>query len=286
MSDEFEDELAESEPWEEEYVSDHYVGEAEDVLFALINENPDKVYYERQLQVRFEKDFYHWITSRALDELVDQKIIQSDTLPMKLGKQRGAEGRAASAKIRFFFSNKLRYWKRKANATLKIVSAYSEPGFTRGLGRQAEMLFDAALPKEGFIPVAENVREYEGRKWEESEHDLDRIFVRDGVAYGAEIKNKLAYIDGKEFTTKLRMCRHLRLRPLFIARMMPKAYITTVHRNGGFSLIFKYQLYPFGAENLARTVRRKLELPVDCPAAIERGTIKRFLKWHERHLPA
>lgn len=47
-------------------------------------------------------------------------------------------------------------------------------------------MFDAALPRGGFVPRGWNVREYAGRRWNETEHDLDRVFIRDGVAYGAE----------------------------------------------------------------------------------------------------
>ena len=141
------------------------------------------------------------------------------------------------------------------------------------------MLFEAALARAGFMPVAQAVREYKERKWTETEHNLDRVFERDGVAYGAEVKNTLRYIDAKEFSIKLRMCEWLGLRPLFIVRMMPKVYNWTVIKNGGFSLIFEYQLYPFGSEEMARMIRTRLGLPVDCPSAIQVGTVQRLLNW-------
>jgi hypothetical protein len=68
-------------------------------------------------------------------------------------------------------------------------------------------------------------------------------------------------------------------------RMAPKTYIHLINEAGGFALIFKYQLYPFGAEELVKRVREEMSLegmgfPVDSPKAIEAGTIERFLKWH------
>lgn len=273
--DDFDDE--DREPWlGEEETEDRYADEAAATLEAFINANPQQVFFERQLQVRFEKQYYHWITSRVLNELAQEKLIRSEWLAMNV---RGAP----STRIRFFFSTRLRYWRRRAKDVLKIVATYSQVEFTKALGCQAEMLFDAALPKEGFIPVAQNAREYGGRRWEETGHDLDRIFVRDGVAYGAEIKNKLAYIEGKEFLIKLRMCRYLGLRPLFICRMLPKSYIYKVYGEGGYGMVFRHQLYPFGSEALGRTVRETLGLPVDCPTAIWSGTITRFLRWHLRN---
>ena len=89
-----------------------------------------------------------------------------------------------------------------------------------------------------------------------------------------------------ELIAKMRMCAHLNLRPLFIVRMAPKSYIEMVRRNGGFTLVFKHQLYPHGHARLAERVREELGLPVDSPAAIQDGTVQRFLKWHLRHLPS
>ena len=65
---------------------------------------------------------------------------------------------------------------------------YSDSMFTRALGHHGEMMFDAALPTEGFLPKAKKVRAYAGREWLLTPHDLDRVYERDGIAYGAEIK--------------------------------------------------------------------------------------------------
>jgi hypothetical protein len=162
------------------------------------------------------------------------------------------------------------------------VRGFSTPEFGRALGHQGEMLFDAALPTKGFLPRAWNARAWNDREWTETAHNFDRIFERDGVAYGAEIKNTLVYIPSDELDIKLRMCEYLRLKPLFIVRMAPKNYIQEVQRRGGYTLVFEWQQYPFGAGALAERVRRELSLPVDCRARIEDGTVQRFLAWHEK----
>ena len=64
--------------------------------------------------------------------------------------------------------------------------------------------------------------------------------------------------------------------------MAPKNYIQEVQRRGGYTLVFEWQQYPFGAGALAERVRRELSLPVDCRARIEDGTVQRFLAWHEK----
>jgi hypothetical protein len=161
-----------------------------------------------------------------------------------------------------------------------LIERYSTQTFVRALGNQAEMMFDAALPTVGFMPKAKNVSSWSGRTWEETDHDLDRVYERDGVAYGAEMKNTLDYIERKELEIKLAMRTHLGLKPLFTVRMLPKNYIEMVRAAGGFSLIFKWQLYPYGHADFAREVRQQLELPVDCPQTIKEGTVRRFLNWH------
>jgi hypothetical protein len=164
-----------------------------------------------------------------------------------------------------------------------LVQEYSDPVFTQALGRHGEMMFDAAMATGGFLPKAKNVRSYAGKTWTQTDHNLDRVFERDSIAYGAEIKNTLPYIPPRELAVKITMCQHLGLTPLFIVRFAPKSYIEDTRRQGGFTLLFKYQLYPFGYADLARRVKTALNLPVDCPRAIEDGTIQRLVTWHLKH---
>jgi hypothetical protein len=76
------------------------------------------------------------------------------------------------------------------------------------------------------------------------------------------------------------MCRFLGLRPLFIMRFAPKTYVNYLWRAGGFGLLFKDQLYPFGNETLADQVRAELRLPVHCPPSVPDGHVQRFVNWH------
>jgi hypothetical protein len=56
------------------------------------------------------------------------------------------------------------------------------------------------------------------------------------------------------------------------------------HQAGGFVLRFDWQLYPFGAEAFAQEIHERLGLPVDCPRAIEAGTVQRLLNWQSKNL--
>jgi hypothetical protein len=84
-----------------------------------------------------------------------------------------------------------------------------EPDFTRAVGHYCEMLLDSALARASFMPVGKDVSEWNGVRWTESGHNLDRIVVRDTIGYGVEIKNTQNYIPHDELRIKIRMCKHL-----------------------------------------------------------------------------
>jgi hypothetical protein len=194
-------------PEEEVPPRDNFVDQAKEALRQFFVQRPESVFYQRQLQVIFEKSYFHWVTVRALSELVADGAIAAEPLPFP-----GSEKSAGS--IVFYRATTCRYWKRKADEVLKLVSRYSDSSFTSALGAHGETLFDAALPTVGFLPTGWKARSYRGTEWKETKHDLDRIFERDGIAYGTEVKNTLGYIEKKELEIKVRMSKHLGLRPL------------------------------------------------------------------------
>lgn len=132
--------------------------------------------------------------------------------------------------------------------------------------------------------LGRNSREYRDRVWTQSDHDMDFIFERDGIGYGIEVKNTLGYMEHDELRIKIDLCRHLGIRPVFAARMLPKTWVNEMVNAGGFALIMKYQLYPWTHRELARRVREQLGLPVDSPRALQEGTMQRFVSWHERNV--
>jgi hypothetical protein len=254
---------------------DSFVDLAKEDVKKLFSKESESVFYQRQLQVIFEKEYFHWVTVRALSELVQEEILAAEVLPLP-----------GTGTITIYRSIGYRYWKRDADEIVKLVSRFSDSAFTSALGAHGETMFDAALPTVGFMPTGWKVRSYGAAGWTETGHDLDRVFERDGIAYGTEIKNTLSYIEKNELEIKIKMCKHLGLRPLFIVRMAPKSYVNLVAEEGGFTLIFKYQLYPFGQKAFADEVKARLRLPTDSPKRIEHGTGKRLLDWHLKKLKA
>lgn len=258
---------------EAERPRDLAVDDAKRAVLAKLREDSERVFYRQQLEVILESEFFHWITGKALNELEAEGRLKADLV---------ATTKATKIKVYRLPGN--RYWKRGASELAGIVRRFAEGALVTALGHHGELVVDHALSCAGFTIAAENVTRIEGRRWEDTEHELDRIYARDGVLFGAEIKNTLKYIPQAELEIKLAMCQVFGVVPLFVARMMPKDYINRVVRAGGFCLVLKWQMYPFGFEDLARQIRDELDLPVDCPRRLQAGTTQRLVSWHERRL--
>jgi hypothetical protein len=252
---------------------DHKIDEAKTALMSrYFPDDGTRVYYARQLEIWLERDFYHWITKRALNELAAERKIKFDI------------AKAGHHTAHFYCSRRHRYARRQMNETLDLIAEFSDPIFTRALGKHGELLADAGFARTGFRIMQSKVREVDGKRWTATNHDLDRLIQREGVRYGVEIKNQLGYIDQTEFQTKLAMCQHFGVRPMFIARMMPTNYNHQVIQAGGFVLLFGNQHYPLMADGLAKRVRQKLDLPVLSLSELPEKTLQRFEVWHEKQL--
>ena len=128
------------------------------------------------------------------------------------------------------------------------------------------------------------VKEYKGKKWRKTGHDLDFIFIKDGIEYGCEVKNTLGYIDKDEMDIKLEMCSFFQVKPLFIMRYAPKSYIDLIYENKGFTLLFKTQIYELSQLDLVNKIIEVTGLPVICSSGIPDGIIDRFENWHKKNV--
>lgn len=258
----------------EERPPDPHEEEAIDALRTFFAERRDRVFYSRQIEVLHEDRWFHWVTNRALRTLIALGAIHSEEQDLRFG-----------GTVTLMWHPSLRYHKRQAGRVVSLVEEYSNPDFGRALGHHGEAMVLDAFARKQFLLLGREVRAVGSRRWTSSAHDLDFVFQRDGVPYGVEVKNTLGYPDSDEIAVKVEMCRELHVRPILAVRMMPKSWINEIREQGGFSLILKYQLYPWGHLDLAKRVRGSLELPVDAPARISDGTMERLLRWHSALSP-
>lgn len=252
---------------------EYRIEEVCETLKAFFEQRKEEVFFARQVQVLFEKRYFHWLTYRALRELEAFDVIRSEERVLKTG-----------GVITLYWHRSFRYFRRAAQRVVSLVEEYADPNIGGALGLQGE-----AMALDGFaslqcIMEGRDVNHYRGAVWSESDHNLDFVFLRDGIAYGVEVKNTLGYIDKDEFDIKIRMCEVIGLVPVFVVRMLPKTWIFELEQKGGFALVLKYQLYPWAHRELAKRVANELGLPVDTPRRLEEATMRRFLNWHQRKL--
>jgi len=257
----------------EDFASDEHEIEASERLRLFFDKNRNRVFFSRQLEVIHEQEFFHWITSRAIRQLEAEGVIKSEKRQLRTGTL-----------IKLIWHKSYRFQKRNAKSLVSLVEDYSDPNIGAFLGLHGETMVLEGFARHQFVMRGRNAREHDGKLWTMSNHELDFIFERDGVAYGLEVKNTLGYMDQEEFLLKIELCRSLEIRPIFVCRMLPKSWIYKLGIAGGFALILKYQLYPWTHHQLAKRVALELGLPVDAPRALAEGTMERFLKWHMKHL--
>lgn len=138
----------------------------------------------------------------------------------------------------------------------------------------------AELRAQGFRIVGTHTARYKDKEWSETSHNLDFIaeHLSGRMTIGVEVKNTLPIISRNELDTKLHLCKYLGVTPLFAVRWM-KPYIELVRVNGGFSWIFKTQIYPPGFEKLTNALYSRLKLPVSVRTELPEKAVKIFSKW-------
>jgi len=251
--------------------SDPYLPLARKALEDLFDARPNDVFFSRQLEVRFEGRFYHWITNRALRDLARSGFLKVERREL-----------ASQGIIHVYWHHRARYVSRAVARLVKLVSEYASYATAEGLGRQGEWMVMEAFARHQFVQRGRETNQYAGRRWTDSDHDLDFIYERDGVAYGVEVKNTLGYTERKELQIKVGICQRLGVRPLMVCRMLPWDWVhKDITSAGGFALLLKWQLYDWARADLARRVREELGLPVDTPGRLHDGTMQRFVDWHE-----
>ena len=240
----------------------------------FFEQEKEGVFFSRQVEIFFESRFFHWITARALRNLVEGGWIRTEA--RRIPSTGGA--------IHLFWNRRYRYYRRAADEVVQLVSEYANPNVAGAIGIHGEGMVLGGFADSEFVLKARETSEWRGRRWNRTDHDFDFIFERDGFAYTVEVKNTLGYPAHDEVSMKLAMAKFMRVMPVFVARMLPKTVINEIWRAGGFALILKYQLYPYSHRSLAKRVAEELRLPVDSPRRLSDGTMRRFTDWHVKRL--
>jgi hypothetical protein len=198
-SDYYEEYYRRFEPEKEFLPRDTEIDEAKATLIEFFEQNREKVFYYKQLQVKLEKKHFHWITEAAIDELIGENYI---------GLQ--IEQLIGATRVNFVFHpRKWRYYKTPIKTSLEVIRAYSHHTIAMACGEQADTLFFNALMARGFFCHGQDTNGYKEKKWTTTNHNLDFMIEKDEVVYGCEVKNTFDYISREQLSVKLQICRHL-----------------------------------------------------------------------------
>lgn len=188
-------------------MADSKVAEAKEVLakhFVDRRGRPVKTpYYHHQLQVLYEAQFFDWVVTRALHELVDEgKLARFDSSNVA-----GLGDLTIGSKMRFYGSTAAlddpagrSAMAKHVLTTARLVDRYSDAKHTRVAGKHLESLVKMQLRASQFEIVGEHTAEYDGKKWDETNHNLDFVARRKGkdFAIGVEVKNTLGCMRAEE----------------------------------------------------------------------------------------
>ena len=273
--------------------NDPKVAAAKDILvrhFVDEKNRPIRTpYYQHQLQVLYEDKFFQWIVKYALNSLVEDGylvVFDKQNTP-ELGQYDKISG------IKFYANTAAvktdsGYEKMKKHVinTAKLIRKYSSVDVARMLGDQLESLVKNQLQILQFEIMGVHTNKYNGKEWTKTNHNLDIIARKKGKEFtiGVEVKNTLGIMDSEEIDTKIDICEHLGIVPVFAVRWN-KPYLDCVRRQGGFSWFFKTQIFPIGQEKFTSqlfaklSVRSRLKFPITVRNSLPERTVKVFDNW-------
>jgi hypothetical protein len=140
-------------------------------------------------------------------------------------------------------------------------------------------------PIVGVVGVHTN--EYKNKKYGKGKETLDFIAEHHSgkLTIGVEVKNTISVLDKKEVDNKLDMCDFLGIKPVFAARLLEPYTTKFIKDKGGFSWIFKTQLYPPSMEALTEKLSKKLQLPAKVETQLPTEPIQLFHNWAKTKQP-
>ena len=259
-----------------DYPPDPKTQQVKRLIIEKLGQEPKRVYFQRQLEVIYEKQFFHWVTDRAIKELQEEGKIIVDFYPIPVGTYRDA--------VKMITSKSNRYYKREATRIGELVTQYSNPRVTQDTGLWGQELFKVAYGRYGFHLIAEDVNEFRGERWLASDKNIDFIVEKKGHYFGCEVKNTLGYMDKREWMEKLRMCKFFGVVPVFILRYSPTVWNYEIFKSGGLVQLFEAQVFSPGRAELVNQLRDVLELPVMVSRKIPSSIMDRFEKLLEKRV--
>jgi hypothetical protein len=229
------------------------------------------------IQRKLEERYPPWKVNDTLKKLEREDVLSSMEIKTKYG-----------AKILFYFPKKniLNYNdEEKIIAKIKritnYINKYSNQKITNILGEHLHALVKYELRVQGFEIIDEyDVNSYKGRELEGSQYTMDLLakHKEKNLIIGVEVKNELDIMDKSELDIKLKLCKKLKITPIFACRWL-NPYKQKIVDSGGFLWQFKTQMYPLGFETFTKSIKQKFGFPVKVTTEIPEKQVSEFEEW-------
>ncbi len=153
-----------------------------------------------------------------------------------------------------------------------------------GMGHYCEDIIEKALTEAGFVTLSrnQNTRYFRGRK-SPQKTDLDFIVYKEGVFYGVEVKNLIAYPNwGEDIVDKKSVAEFHGIQFMMFGRSFgPYGY--RLFRCGGLYGEFNKLIWASNLSSLAERVEEKLYFPIICVSEPQEDLIAKAKELHLLH---
>jgi hypothetical protein len=139
------------EPYERK--PDEYVISREKIE-RFFEEYDSAVFFGNQLAVRNEDEFFHWVTYRAIKELVEKGVIRTETQKLAIGSD-----------IKLLWHRRQRNYKRDAKSVIALVNEYGSPNICGAIGLHGEQMILGGFARKQFVMRGHNTRIFQERQW-------------------------------------------------------------------------------------------------------------------------
>lgn len=234
--------------------------------------------------MRLEKQFFPWVTGRALLAMEREGIVE----------RVGYAGRRSKTKRvpeSFFVSYGTKYEdvvgtimkKYRVSRDVNAILTAHAPA-----GEHAEDLFERAFESLDFEIHGRDMTKFKDRtvrgKKGKQLPNLDFIIEKDKVIYGVDVKNwiKYEYATRNQVRFKRNLALQLRIVPFIIARYVDKETIyLDFYKKGGICYPYKTLLIPPSYESLAHDANSLLGYPIIASDFLPKYKVDWIQKLHE-----
>ena len=108
---------------------------------------PNSPYHRKQIEVLFEKKYFHWVTDRNVNSLIDEGFLKERTTKV----------------ANFVYRANIRYIDREINRRIKLIEKNSDPDIMHAVGEYAEMLSEYMFRVNSFKILDTHANEYNNK---------------------------------------------------------------------------------------------------------------------------